>query len=146
MGQQLTLNLTNGWFWAAGLGFVLFTGLLAGSYPAFYLSSFLPVKVLKGVFRMNRSSVSPRKVLVVVQFTVACALIVSTLVIHRQLKYAQNRATGFNKEQLLYTNLSGDAVKLIKQELLNSGTALSVTMTSGPMSAGRTSTRGVDWK
>ncbi|MDR0796639.1 MAG: ABC transporter permease [Tannerella sp.] len=149
MGKQLSLNLVNGWFWVAGLGFVIFTGLLAGSYPAFYLSSFLPVKVLKGVFRTNRSSVSPRKVLVVVQFTVACALIVSTLVIHRQLKYAQNRATGYDKEQLVYVNLSGDAAKnyeIIKQELFNSGTALSVTKTSSPMSAGWTSTRSVDWQ
>jgi ABC-type antimicrobial peptide transport system permease subunit len=148
IGQPLSLKLDSGWFWLSGLGFVLFTGLLAGSYPAFYLSSFLPVKVLKGVFRMNRTSVSSRKVLVVLQFTVACALIVSTLVVHRQISHAQNRTTGYNKDQLLYTSLAGDVAtnyELIKQELLSSGTAVSVTKTSAPMTQGWTSTKGVDW-
>ena len=148
-GKQFDFNLANGWFWLTMFVFVLFTGLLAGSYPAFYLSSFLPVKVLKGVIRTNRASVSTRKVLVVVQFTVACFLIVSTLVIHRQISYAQNREAGYNKDQLVYTSLIGDASKnyeLIKQELLNSGTAISVTKTSAPMTAGWTSTRTVDWQ
>ena len=91
MGQQLTLDLTNIRFWLTGLGFVSFICLLAGSYPAFYLSSFLPIKVLKGIFRMKQELISPRKVLVVVQFTIASALIVSTLVIHRQIRYARDR-------------------------------------------------------
>ena len=121
IGQQLALNFASVWFWLALFGFILFTGLLAGSYPAFYLSSFLPIKVLKGVFRKKQALVSPRKILVVVQFTIASALIVSTLVIHRQIKYAQNRESGYNKDQLIYVSLEGDIEKnyeLIKYNLL----------------------------
>jgi len=149
MGQPLSLNLANGWFWLAGLGFILFTGLLAGSYPAFYLSSFLPIKVLKGIFKIKQSGMSSRKILVVVQFTIACALIVSTLVIHRQIKYAQSRESGYNKDQLIYIPLEGDIEKnyeLIKNDLLNSGTATSVTKSSAPMTERRSDSWGVQWQ
>ena len=146
--KPLALNLTNGWFWLAGLGFVLFTGLLAGCYPAFYLSSFLPIKVLKHIFNRKGSEVSLRKILVVTQFAVACALIVSTLVIHRQIRYSQDRETGYNKNQLIYSRLEGDIAKnyeLIKHDLLNSGTALSVTRNFSPVTQGWANTWGVNW-
>ena len=149
MGQQLSINLANGWFWAAGVGFIIITGLLAGSYPAFYLSSFRPIKVLKGILWKKRGTISSRKVLVVTQFTIACALILSTLVIHRQIKYAKNREIGYNKDQLIYTFLEGDINKnyeLIKQTLLNSGTALSVTRTSAPITRGWSNTWGISWR
>ena len=149
MKQPLSLNLTNGWFWLTGLGFILITGLLAGSYPAFYLSSFSPVKVLKDIFRRKQGIVSTRKVLVVLQFTVAVALIVSTLVVHRQIGYAQDRESGYDKEQLVYITFDSDLYKnyeLIKHDLLNSGTALSVTKTSGPMTKKWGGTWLVDWK
>ena len=149
MGQQVILDLTNGWFWVAGFGFVLLTALLAGSYPAFYLSSFLPVKVLKGIFKTKQASVSPRNILVVAQFIVACSLIMSTLVIHRQIKYAQSREAGYNKDQLLYVSFEGDGNKnyeLIKNDLLNSGTAVSLTQTASPMTARWSSTQIVDWR
>jgi len=149
MGQQLSFNLTDIRFWLTGLGFIIFTGILAGSYPAFYLSSFLPVKVLKGLFKKKQSLVSSRKVLVVVQFTIAAALIVSTLVIHRQIKYAQDRDSGYNKDQLIYTRMEGDMGKnyeLIKNDLLNSRTAISVTKTFSPMTDGWGNTWGMNWK
>ena len=149
MGQQITLNLSDSRFWFAALGFILLTGLLAGSYPAFYLSSFLPVRVLKGLFKRKQGAVNARKVLVVVQFTVACALIISTLVVHRQIRYAQDRESGYNKEQLIYTMLDGEVKKsyeLIKQDLLNKGLAVAVTKTHAPMSEGWANTSGVEWK
>ena len=149
MGMQLILNLESIWFWVAGLGFVLITGLLAGSYPALYLSSFLPVKVLKGIFRTKQTLVSSRKILVVVQFTVACALIVSTLMVHRQIGYAQERETGYNRDQLIYNFLYGEIDKnyeLIKRDLINSGTAMSVSKTLSPMSNGWSNTWDVNWK
>jgi ABC-type antimicrobial peptide transport system permease subunit len=146
---QLTLNFTSVWFWLCILGFILLTGLLAGSYPAFYLSAFLPVKVLKGVFKAGKASVSPRKALVVVQFTISCLLIICTLVIHRQINYGQNRELGYDKDQLIYIRLEGDMdrnYELIKQDLMNSGTAVSVTKTSSPMTAGWASTWSVSWQ
>jgi len=149
MGQQLVLDLKNGWFWLSGLVFVLFTGLLAGSYPAFYLSSFRPVKVLKGLFSKKQGAASSRKVLVVVQFTVACALIVSTMVIHRQIRYAQDRESGYSKDQLIYTRLVGEVAQnfeLIKQDMLDSGTALSVTKTFSPMTQSWGLTWDVGWQ
>ena len=149
MEEQITLDLTNGRFWLAGLGFILLTSLLAGSYPAFYLSSFPPIKVLKGIFKNNRGMVSSRKVLVVVQFTVASALIVSTLVIHRQISYSLGRDTGYNKERLIYVSFDGDIDKnyaLIKQELINSGTAEAVTKTMSPITTNFWNTSGVYWK
>jgi ABC-type antimicrobial peptide transport system permease subunit len=149
VGQRLTLNYTSIWFWLSVLGFILFTGLLAGSYPAFYLSSFLPVKVLKGVFKNKKTSVTPRKVLVVVQFTVACLLIVATTVIHRQMNYAQNRDAGYNKDQLIYAPINGDITKnyeLIRQDLLNSRTAVSVTKTASPLTAVWARVWSIDWQ
>ena len=149
MKKPLTLGLTNGWFWVAGLVFFLFTCLLAGSYPAFYLSSFLPIKVLKGIFNRKTNVVSSRKILVVVQFTVACALIVSTLVIHRQIGYARDRESGYNKDQLIYIPLEGDIDKnyeLVKHDLLNSGIAVSVTRTNAPMTAVWSTSSAVNWQ
>ncbi len=149
MGTTMTLDLTSGWFWLAWSAFILFTGLLAGSYPAFYLSSFLPIKVLKGIFRAGQALVSPRKILVVVQFSVACFLIIATLIVHRQIKYGQNRESGYNKDLLIYHMLGTELKKnyeLVRQDLLNSGAVLSVTKNSSPMSEGWNSTWGVNWK
>ena len=148
MERKITIDLTNGSFWFAGLGVVLLTGLLAGSYSAFYLSSFLPIKVLKGLFKRKQSIISSRKVLIVLQFTIACALIVSTLVINRQIRYAQDREIGYDKDQLIYIRLEGDIEKnyeLIKYNLLNSETAASVTKTAFPMTLVQANTWGVYW-
>ena len=149
MEKQLTLNLVSIWFWIVGMGFVLLTGLMSGGYPALYLSSFIPVKVLKGIVRQKQEVFSSRRVLVVVQFTIATAMILSTLVIHRQIGYAQDRESGYNKDQLIYTFMDGDFEKnyeLIKQDLLNSGTAISVARTSATMTQRNSYTWDVNWK
>ncbi len=149
VGKTLTLDLANGWFWLTSLGFVLFTGLLAGSYPAFHLSSFLPIKVLKGTFSEEKKWVAPRKVLVIIQFTVAVFLITATLVIHRQVLYAQDRDSGYNKDHLVYHDITGDIGKnyeLIKYDLLSSGAATSVTRTFAPMTQQWADASGVSWR
>ena len=149
LGKTLSLDFSNGWFWLAGLAFIIFTGLLAGSYPAFHLSSFLPVKVLKGAFRGEQKLMTPRRVLVVAQFTVAVFLITATLVIHRQVQYAQSRNSGYQKQNLIYHPMTGDIhrnYELIKHELLTSGVATSVTRTLAPMTQQWANTYDVKWR
>ncbi|MBU7576981.1 MAG: ABC transporter permease [Flavihumibacter sp.] len=148
-GKLVAIDYTNPLAWALWAGFILLTGLIAGSYPAFFLSGFQPTKVLKGTFKKTQSAINPRKVLVVLQFTFAIILIISTLVIKKQINYAQNRNNGYNKDQLLYYFLTGTAEKnydLIKNELLSSGVATSVTKTSAPLTEGWSNTWGIGWK
>ena len=132
VGTQLSVPYGSPYFWLACAGFIVFTSLLAGSYPAFYLSSFKPVSILKGKFKKVRGGLSPRKVLVVVQFTFAIILIISTIVVSNQINYAQNRNKGYSQNNLMYVNFSGDIDKnyqLIKNDLLSQGVATSVTKT-----------------
>lgn len=134
--KNLFINIGNINTWIAFIGFILFTGLLAGSYPAFFLSSFLPVKVLKGTFKKANALVTPRKVLVVLQFTFAIILIICTIIVKRQIDYARDRQTGYNKDNLVYHFMTGDIPKnyaLIKNELLVSGIAKSITKTNSPL-------------
>ena len=121
-GKILSIDYSNIRFWLILSGFIIFTGLLAGSYPAFFLSSFKPVKVLKGNLQKVNALVTPRKALVVLQFTFAIILIISTIVVHKQIGYARERAAGYDKQNLVYHFLSDDLVKnysLVKNELLS---------------------------
>lgn len=139
VGVPLKIPFSSGLFWLYAVGFVVLTSLLAGSYPAFYLSSFKPVGIFRKQFRKAQSLFAPRKVLVVLQFTFAVALIICTLIVRRQLQYAEDRDTGYAKNNLIYVNLVGDIGKNyapIKQELLNSGIATSVTKTWAPLTEG----------
>ncbi|MEN0056910.1 MAG: ABC transporter permease, partial [Mucilaginibacter sp.] len=104
VGKQLYIDFSNAMYWIFAILFVLFTGLLAGSYPAFYLSSYQPVKVLKGTFTAAGSVITPRKILVVLQFTFAIALIICTIIVQHQIKFAQSRETGYARNNLIYVN------------------------------------------
>jgi putative ABC transport system permease protein len=134
--KKLFINFSNIYTWMAVVGFILFVGVLAGSYPAFFLSSFQPIKVLKGTFKKANALVTPRKVLVVLQFTFAITLIICTIIIKQQIDYARDRNTGYNKDNLIYQFMTGDIPKhypQIKNELLASGVARSVTKTNSPL-------------
>lgn len=147
--KQLALDLSSSWFWITGIGIILITGILAGSYPAIYLSSFKPVAVLKGKFKKVTALVTPRKVLVVLQFTFAIMLIIATVVVRQQLRNAQDRQLGYSKNHLVYYLMEGDAeknYKLIKQELLSSGAAVSVTKTSAPITEAWSNSWGFQWQ
>jgi ABC-type antimicrobial peptide transport system permease subunit len=136
IGKQLAINYRDPFMWVFSLGFILFTGLLAGSYPAFYLSSFQPVKVLKGTFKKVNALVSTRKALVVLQFTFAIVLIISTLLVRRQIQYAEDRNSGYDRNNLVYTFTQGDFPKhyqSIRSELISSGAATSVTESLNPI-------------
>jgi ABC-type antimicrobial peptide transport system permease subunit len=100
--KHLHIPYASAAFWIAGLAFTFLTGLLAGSYPALYLSSFRPVKVLKGSFKAGKLAALPRKALVVLQFTVSVILIVATLVVLRQIQYIKDRPVGYDRSGLLF--------------------------------------------
>ncbi|WP_214070202.1 ABC transporter permease [Mucilaginibacter sp. dw_454] len=147
--KHLFISFTSINTWLASVGFILFTGVLAGSYPAFFLSSFKPVKVLKGTFKRANSLVNPRKVLVVLQFTFAIVLIICTIVIKQQIDYAQARETGYNRDHLVYKHMNGDIGKnymLIKNELLSQGIATSVTKTNSPLTERWSDGWGQNWE
>jgi len=129
INAQLSIPWASPAFWAMALGFVLLTGLLAGSYPAFYLSSFKPVRVLKGVLKNAHTLITPRKILVVLQFVFSIFLINFTVIFQKQVRYGLNRETGFVMENLVFQPLTDDLRKhyaAVKNELINSGTASSV--------------------
>lgn len=147
--KKIFLNFGDYKFIAATLGFILLTGLLAGSYPALFLASFNPVSVLKGTFRNVQAKVSPRKILVVSQFIFSIVLIIATIIIRQQLQYAQERQPGYDRERLVYHFFEGDLEKnylLVKNELLQTGLATSVTKTSAPVTEGWSNTWGIRWQ
>ncbi len=119
-------------FWVIGGLFSLFIGVIAGAYPALYLSSFKPVKVLKGVFKAGQSESTPRQVLVVSQFTISIILIIGTIVVYQQINHAQNRPLGYDKDGLITistteeTHKNSDAIRL---SLINEGAIVEMSET-----------------
>lgn len=148
-GKNLFIPFGNPPFWLYAGCFILFTGLLAGSYPAFFLASFRPVKTLKGMFTKAGALVTPRKVLVVLQFTFAIVLIICTIVVKEQIDYARDRQPGYDKSNLVYSYFS-DRIKknyqLLKTDLLTSGAAVSVTATSAPLTQDWNGSYGQEWE
>ncbi|HEY4875720.1 MAG TPA: ABC transporter permease [Puia sp.] len=145
----LSINYLDPVFWLTSLGFVFITGLIAGSYPAIYLSSFKPVNVLKGTFKKTGALITPRKVLVVMQFSFAIILIISTIIVQNQIEYARERDLGYNKNNLVFTFAQGEAhthYQLIRDELVKSGAAISVTRTANPITERWNSGSGYEWQ
>jgi putative ABC transport system permease protein len=147
--KELFLPYNNSYLWLGGIGFIFFTGIVAGSYPAFYLSGFKPVSVLKGTMHTVSGLITPRKVLVVLQFTFAIAFIISTTVIYRQIEYAQNRDTGYKADNLVFIYQKGDIAKnynTIHNELMSSGAISSITRTNSPVLDNWTNNDTYQWK
>jgi ABC-type antimicrobial peptide transport system permease subunit len=148
--KRIAMPFTLPAFWSMGLGVALITGLVAGSYPAFYLSSFQPVKVLKGTFRVGRLAALPRKVLVVVQFVVSVILIIGTIVVFRQVQYARNRPTGYDRNGLIgVTVLTAEThthFNAMRQELLQTGMVMDMAESTSPLTRINNNTSGLEWK
>ncbi len=149
VGKELFISYSQPLFWLLFPGFILFTGFLAGSYPAFYLSSYTPVMVLKGTYTAANALVTPRKVLVVLQFTFAITLIICTIIVEHQIKYVQDRNAGYEKGNLVYTGMQGDIethYDLIKSELLGTGAAVAVSKSMSPITQQYSDGWGWSWK
>ncbi len=148
INTQLSVPYTSFYFWLCAFAFILFTSLLAGSYPAFYLSSFKPISIFKKQFRKPNAFISPRKVLVILQFTFAVILIISTIIIRNQIIYAENRDKGYSNNNLVQVNFVGDINKnyaLIKQDLLSKDIAASVTKNLTGITSGGAHSWGFRW-
>jgi len=137
VATDLTIPYADPSFWLGGAGFIVFTGLLAGSYPAFYLSAFRPVNILRGHFKTIHSLVTPRRILVVFQFTFAITFIICTIVIYREFDYAMHRKSGYDKEGLAFVYIKGDIgrnYRDIRKQLFATHAVTTLTRTDAPIS------------
>ena len=148
-GKKMFIPWGSPLFWVAGIGFSLVTGLIAGCYPALYLSSFKPVKVLKGAFKVGRLAVVPRKVLVVLQFTISVMLIIGTLIVFRQIQFAKDRPVGYDRGGLVALPTGTEEIhkhfEAVKSELRGSGVITEMAESGSPTTGTWGSTSGIDW-
>jgi ABC-type antimicrobial peptide transport system permease subunit len=148
--KRMAILWGNPVFWALALAFCVFTGLLAGSYPAFYLSSFKAVNVLKGTFRAGRLAYIPRQVLVVVQFTVSVTLIIGTVMVFRQIQYTKDRPVGYDRTGLVMIDMPtldiNNHFEPFRGELLETGAVVEVTKTTTPLTEKRQNETGFTWR
>ncbi|MCF2504125.1 ABC transporter permease [Dyadobacter sp. CY107] len=149
--KEMVMLWSNPLFWVGVITFSVVTGLVAGSYPAFYLSSFQPIKTLKGTgARMGLAAALPRKVLVVLQFTVSITLIIGTIVVYRQILHAKSRPIGYNREDLVTIHVNTPDIhnhfNAVLHDLVKAGSATSMTESMGPPTEVRSANVGFDWK
>jgi ABC-type antimicrobial peptide transport system permease subunit len=126
--KRIDFPFSSPWFWIASVAFIFITSFISGSYPAFYLSSFRPVKVLKGTFRVGSFAALPRRIMVALQFTISISLIIGTIVVYRQIKHGQDRPIGYDRSRLISINMNTPDLfgkyDVLRNELLGSGGAV----------------------
>ena len=147
--KNLSLALDNPVHIFVLLFIIIVCGLIAGSYPSLYLSSFNPVFVLKGLKLKSGSASFIRKGLVILQFTVSIVLIISTIIIYQQIQHVKSRQLGFDKNNLIEMDVQGELSKnysVIKQELLNTGAVENVALSDHTTIDGGNNTDGLTWE
>lgn len=146
--KQLSLDLFNPAHISVLLLITIICGILAGSYPSVYLSSFNPVFVLKGIKLKSGSAAFVRKALVVFQFSISIVLIISTIIIYRQIQHVKSRQLGFNKKNLIELNMQGDMAKnfaSIKHDLFETGLIENIALSDHTTIYGGNNTDGLTW-
>ncbi|MBM1106512.1 ABC transporter permease [Aurantibacter crassamenti] len=148
--KEISFPWSNGLFWMSSLLFIAFTSLIAGSYPALYLSSFKPVDVLKGTFKAGKYAGLPRKILVVVQFTVSVAFIIGTVIVMQQINHAKNRPVGYDKEGLVqiptFSEDFAGKYELMRSEFLASNAVIEMSASSSPTTQIWSNRGGFNWE
>lgn len=149
-GKLVKIPYQNLYFWMLSIAFIFLTSIIAGSYPALYLSSFNPVKVLKGTFRVGRFASIPRKVLVVIQFTVSVALIICTIIVYRQIQVAKDRPVGYTRDGLIMIEKKSSdfdgKYNILRTELKNTGVVTEMSESFGKVTEIASGNGGFKWK
>lgn len=148
--KELIIPIFEPVFWLISLAFIFITALLSGIYPSLYLSSFSPIKALKNGHATGKNAALPRKLLVIAQFTISIVLIVSTLIIYKQIQFAKERPVGYGKEGLVQVPVGGNEFikkyETFKNELLASGAIEGMSFSNSPATAAYMYMGGYDWE
>jgi len=149
-GKEMHILWGNASFWLTGILFSLLTGIIAGSYPALYLSSFIPVKVLKGTFKAGRYAALPRKALVVLQFAVSIVLIIGTIIVFRQVEFTKDRPVGYSRAGLIQVGMKNDDIhkhfNTLRSDLLQSGAITEMSESGSPVTDVDSYTSDITWQ
>ena len=152
-GKEIHIPFGNPWVWLSGISFVMITGIIAGSYPAFLLSSLNTVSILKGTLRLGWFSGFSRKTLVVLQFVVSVTLVIGTVTIYQQIQHAKNRPIGYNQDGLVTTygypfsesSPHPNVYDALRQTLLNTGAVVNMGKSSSPTTGTYSFQSDFDW-
>lgn len=147
--KQISIPYSKPVFWLALFSITLFTGFISGSYPAFYLSSFNPIRVFKGSLKFSNSALWLRKGLVVFQFVLSILLIIGTMVVTKQVNYIQSINLGYDRENLIYIPLEGELTgkyEVFKEQSLRMAGVQSITRITQTPTSISNGTGGVVWE
>ncbi len=149
-GKDMHLPWNNWMFWLAMILFTFITGILAGSYPALFLSSFRPVKVLKGTYKTGSGNVFSRKILVVFQFTVSVALIIGTLIMGMQIDHVKDRPTGYHQDRLLEITMHSSKLRksydALRADFLKTGFVYDMAESVGSITSDFGGSTAISWQ